>query len=167
MMNDYSYGEVLSDLQGLLNRWNHDEIRFAEPRRSIDIDVRGYLDMLLKSCARGRSNKISTRIVSNMREDGFAQKLVILAAIRHCVRILESWSPPMATRAKYVFNMSKANRCVEPFARMCRYEIVCGKCNNKNCPFSHDSAKVANYTEDESWIDNLPSQEEFSIALTG
>lgn len=166
IMNDYSYGEVLSDLQGLLSRWNHDEIRFAEPHRDIEIDVRAYFDSLLNSSARVRNNKICARIVANLREDKFAQKMVILAAMRHYVRVLERWNPPPAMRPKYVFHMSKAKRSLQPFARMCRYEIVCGKCENKNCPFSHDPAETSQDTVDEAWLDNLPSQDDFYVAMT-
>lgn len=166
-MNDYSYGERLSDLRGLLNRWNHDEIRFAEPRRDVDLDVRDCLACLLQKQSSGRCNKISNRIVTHLRNDRFAQKLVILAAVRHCVRVLEKWNPPTAMRHRYMHVMSQAKRCVEPFARPCRYEIVCGRCDNKNCPFSHDPLKVATQdTENESWLDNLPSQDEFYGAMT-
>jgi hypothetical protein len=164
MTNDNRYGEALSDLRGLLNRWNHDDIRFAEPRRDVAIDVRECLDTLLHSPAGGRCNKIGSRIFTYLQDDKFAQKLVILAAIRHCVRVLEKWNPPAAMRHKYVSVMSQAKRYMEPFSRRCRYEIVCGKCDNKNCPFAHDPTKVV--VDNETWLDNLPTQEEFYVAMT-
>lgn len=166
MTNDYSYGEMLSDLRGLLNRWNHDEIRFAEPRRDVDLDVRDCLACLLTTQGRGRCNKIGNRIVAHLRDDKFAQKLVILAAIRHGVRVLEKWNPPTAMRHKYSSVMSQAKRYMEPFARRCRYEIVCGRCDNKNCPYAHDPTVVSDDAENESWLDNLPSQDEFYVAMT-
>jgi hypothetical protein len=165
MKNDNHYGEALSDLRGLLNRWNHDDIRFAEPRRDVAIDVRECLDLMLKSPA-GRCNKICARILSFLKDDKFAQKLLLLAAIRHCVRVLEKWNPPAAMRPRYVSVMAQAKRYMEPFSRRCRYEIVCGKCDNKNCPFSHDPEKAAQDTENEAWLDNLPTQDEFDAAMT-
>jgi hypothetical protein len=163
-MTDYTYGEALSDLRSLLSRWEHDEVRFAIAHRDVSIDVKDYLAAAL-SAKKGRSNKIAPLIVADLRTDMFAQKLVILAAIRHYVRVLERWNPPAALRPKYACFMTKAKRCSNAFAGMCKYEIVCGKCTNNNCPYSHEPDEARD-SENANWLDNLPSQEEFYVAMT-
>lgn len=168
-MTDFTYGEALSDVRTLLSRWEHDEIRYAVAHRDIPIDVKEYLTTLLSAPTKGRSNKIARRIIGDLRTDMFAQKLVILAAIRHYIRVLERWNPPAAMRPKYVCFMTKAKRCSAAFAGPCKYDIVCGRCTNKNCPYSHDRPAVdpenAVDSENSSWLDNLPSQDEFYVAM--
>lgn len=167
-MTDFTYGEALSDLRSLLARWDHDEVRYAVAHRDISIDVKEFLAKLF-AAHKGRSNKIAPLISKALSTDMFAQKLVILAAIRHYIRVLERWNPPAAMRPKYVCFMSKAKRCSAAFSGKCKYEIVCGRCTNKNCPYSHDRPAVdpdnAVDSENASWLDNLPSQDEFYVAM--
>ena len=154
---------ILVKLSDRLKRLNRMKI---PPTRDISVDVPSAVDKALSGDKWSRMTTTGVKLLAAAAalsvDEPFAEVLLIVAFMRHYMRVLEGWEGPPSKRESFEYAMNGFRHVLARFDAPCKYEGYGLVCENRNCPYAH-RPKTSNDVGEA--VKLLPSDDEFYAAM--
>lgn len=147
---------IMAKLSDRLKRLNRMKI---PPTRYVVVDVPSAVDKVLSGDKWSRTGaKLLAAAAALSVDEPFAEVLLVVAFMRHYMRVLDGWEGPPGKRESFEYAANGFRHVLARFDAPCKYEGYGLVCENRNCPYAHRPNV-------EEAVKLLPSENEFFAAM--